>query len=67
MNKEQFTPGQRFNTFYGNGSFSGIVQISRVTDKSVFILKPELNLYREYREGINSVKRYISKKLWVAI
>lgn len=56
-----FKAGQQFNQFYGNGEFSGLITVTRVSDKSVFV---RLNNSPESREGMNTAKNYIVKGLW---
>jgi hypothetical protein len=55
-------PGQSFDAYYGNGCFSGVKTITRITDKSVFV--NTLGLNDDYRQSLNSIRRYVQKGSW---
>lgn len=57
--------GTKYNSYYRNGDFSGVVTITRVTEKSVFVtVEKDGHLFPEHREGINTVKKYINIGIW---
>lgn len=60
----------KIKTYYGNGSFVGVVSVVKMTDKSVFVAPVRDGIVVESaarREGINSVNRYLAKGLWKPI
>lgn len=62
MKATEVKAGQKFETFYGNGSFSDTVTVTRTTEYSIFVKSAKTN--SERREGINTVEKYFQKGLW---
>ena len=55
--------GDKFHSFYGDGTYIGIIEISDVTKSSIFV-KNDRYPGKGRREGINTVKKYLNKGMW---
>lgn len=67
MKATEIKTGDTFQTYYGNGTPSRIVNVTRTTDKSIFVENAQTENGSENREGINSVQRYLDDGMWAPI
>jgi hypothetical protein len=65
MKSTEIKVGQKFETFYGNGTPSGISTVVKVTDKSLFVTSWEGAT--PHREALTTVQKYLNANLWIPV